>query len=473
VPLVTLPVRVVAAGYCVAVTIGTDEPGADGPTAVPSEAVPLADGSLRLMIRWIPVGMVLMSLVLIAAIGRLALLFVSAWIVVPVSVLLGAGYLALVRGQLWRAIRIGRAPAPYLELTTDQLVVHQLALFAAAIPIPRHLVKAVCVDTSGRTYWWTDRRRFPITEPGDPHDAPTVGWLYSYRGDAALPTVTSNAQTPNLVVLLSEPHSLPADKGPAIDLNSLREDDTAHGADLAGAGSMVSGFFAVVRDPAGARVAFDRWGVLRPRLTTVDLSTAGVPFVATGRTGGLDVAEPMVRYMVRLVELLMLAVLTIVAGAVVNLGVEVGPLIWFCYEVPATALFGRTAIGWLFRIRIITTSSGRARLGLGRAVRRWLLVAVNGFFVISTQPFEVGNVLGRLAPRLDLRHGVGAGTVMVTEDEYQRLRRRPTNERVEAIHQAVRAARATDPHISRRASLVVCAILLAIVAGCISLAVVL
>jgi hypothetical protein len=163
--------------------------------------------------------------------------------------------------------------------------------------------------------------------------------------------------------------------------------------------------------------------------------------------------------------------LTIGASVVFGVGPEIGPLIWFCYEVPATALFGRTVVGWLFRIRIITTSSGRVRLGLGRAVCRWLLVGVNGFFVAGAQLFEVGNVLGRLAPRLDLQHGVGAGTVVVTEDEYRRLRRRPTHERVEAIDRAVRAARAFDPGISRRASLVVCAILLAIVAGALTLAI--
>jgi hypothetical protein len=59
------------------VGVGTGEADAEGRTAVLGEAVPLADASLRLMIRWIPVGMVLMALVLIAAIGRLALVFVA------------------------------------------------------------------------------------------------------------------------------------------------------------------------------------------------------------------------------------------------------------------------------------------------------------------------------------------------------------------------------------------------------------
>jgi hypothetical protein len=96
-------------------------------------------------------------------------------------------------------------------------------------------------------------------------------------------------------------------------------------------------------------------------------------------------------------------------------------LLWFLLEVPSRALTGRTLGKSLLGLRVVRTEDGSARLGVPRAVARWLLRIVNGVIGSPASRLAEGDALGRVAPSLSLFNGVGAGTLVVAEGEFQRL----------------------------------------------------
>ena len=107
--------------------------------------------------------------------------------------------------------------------------------------------------------------------------------------------------------------------------------------------------------------------------------------------------------------------------------------------------------------RAVRVEDGRARLGLGRALARSLLRLLNGLVG--------GKVLGHVAPKLNLTDGVGAGTVLVPDGEYRRLRTLPAVERERALTDTVLTIQTLEPTGSRRAAWATLTVALMIGAG--------
>jgi hypothetical protein len=328
------------------------------------------------------------------------------WSLVPGTV--GTGLL------IWWGVRLGRGSmargrgvGPHLVLTGRTLEIREPST-VTVVPLDR--VRVVAVDQPPRPQRRADRVRFPVG---------SAGWL-SCPDESALPGVDFGLpRAPNLAVILTRP----------IRLESAARD--------------ALGFAAAMRDADAVRAAFAARRVPVRPLEPADLDgvtdLARLP-VRPVVPGGLREVRDEDRIRARLVDGLAILVLFFVFAAVLAPagrnqlpGVVAAFLLsWFLYEVPATALTGQTAGKALLGLRVVRVEDGRARVGPVRATARWLLRMVNGLIAAPAGRLAHGDALGRLAPRLSLIDGVGAGTLVVADGEYRRLRALPSPERREA-----------------------------------------
>ena len=127
-------------------------------------------------------------------------------------------------------------------------------------------------------------------------------------------------------------------------------------------------------------------------------------------------------------------------------------LVWFLLEVPLTAWSGLTVGKHLLGLRVVRLDNGSQRVGLPRATARWLLRIVNGTIGAWAERFTKGDSLGRVASSLSLYSGVGAGTLVVAEGEFRRLRTMTLDERRRAIRETVDEIEAEPSTVSSRAA---------------------
>jgi hypothetical protein len=355
-------------------------------------------------------------------------LFDAPWLSLAPGV---AGTVAVVRwgSRLTRVSRSEARAVPHLVVTADGLEVWH-ARDAGPARIPLSAIRVVTIDQPAGRQRRADRVRFPVGGT----DGRPVGWLYC-RDKAALPTISFGFEkTPNLAVVFSRPTRIGA------------------------------GLLAAVTDPAAARATFAGRVPVRP-IEEADLggvcSPTALPVRRHGRYGLREVrSEDRVRarifdaFAIEVLFFLLAAWLAPPPGhnqlpAVVSAFV----LAWFLYEVPLTALIGQTPGKLLLGLRVVPVEDGSARIGLGRATARSLLRFLNGL----AGPFNnlaEGDALGRVAPRLSLINGVGAGTLVVTDGEYRRLRSEMSAaEREQALTTTLLEIEALEPTASPRAGI--------------------
>jgi uncharacterized RDD family membrane protein YckC len=347
---------------------------------------------------------------------------------------LGPGLL-LTGGVIWWGVRLGRIglaqsreAAPYLIVTSDEVQVWNASVPGVA-RLPRDAIRAVAVDAPARRQRRANRVRFAV---GD------SGWLYC-PDDAALPTISYGAfdRTPNLAVLFRT--AVPISAG----------------------GVAVRGFLTTLTDPNAARAAFGPW--LRP-FDLNDVHGLTLPVRRLGRYGVREV-RPEDRVRARLFDAYAMLALFIALGAwLAQPGGNQLPalaaaalLAWMLYDVAPSAVSGQTLGKTLLGLRAVRADDGSARLGLGRAFARSLLRLLNGLLG--------GKVLGHVAPKLDLTDGVGAGTLLVADGEYRRLRALPAIERERALTDTALTIQTLEPMGSRRAAWAMLIVVLLIGAG--------
>jgi hypothetical protein len=324
----------------------------------------------------------------------------------------------LSRGSLARA----RGDGPHLVLTGRTLEIRESST-ATVVPLDR--VRVVAVDQPARPQRRADRVRFPVG---------SHGWLSCPDG-SALPGVDIGfPRAPNLAVILAGP----------------------------GVGG-ARGFVAALRDADAARAAFAARGVPVRPLEPADLDGVTTTDALPVRRipGGLREVRDEDRLRARLFDGLAILVLFLAFAAVLAPpgrnqipGVVAAFLLsWFIYEVPATALTGRTLGKALLGLRVVRAEDGRARVGLGRATARWWLRMVNGFVGGPAGQLAQGDALGRVAPSLSLANGTGVGTLVVADGEYHRLRALSSPEqRAVELARTVRALDDREPTASPRAA---------------------
>jgi len=251
------------------------------------------------------------------------------------------------------------------------------------------------------------------------------GWLYC-PDEAALPTIGFGGfeRTPNVAVLF---HAA---------------------APISAGGVAVRGFLAALTDPDAARAAFGPW--LR-RLEPTDVQGLSLPVRRLGRNGVREV-RPEDRVRARVFDVYAILALFMALGAwLTQPGGNQLPTLaaaalfaWFLYEVALSAMTGQTLGKMLLGLRAVRVEDGSARLGLGRSLARSLLRLLNGLLG--------GTILGHVAPRLNLTDGVGAGTVLLADGEYRRLRTLSAVERERALTDTVLTIQTLEPIGSRRAA---------------------
>lgn len=383
--------------------------------------------------------------ILIALLWPLVLAVCWGWFDAPwLSLVPGlAGTAALIR---WGA-RIGRGslaaargPVPHLIVTADELRVWQSSP-AGVARIPMAAIRVVAIDQPSARQRRADRVRFPV-------GSGPVGWLYC-PDESALPTITYGfGRTPNLAVLFTRPMPIGSGEPP------------------------VHGFLAAVADPHAASAAFTGRVPVRT-IEPADLDGASLPVLRLGRDGLREVrSEDRIR--ARLVDgFAILVIFLLLAARLAPPGRNQVPgvtaalvLGWFLYEVPSTALTGRTFGKLLLGLRVVRAEDGGARLGLGRATARWLLRILNGLIGSPAGHLVGGDPLGRIAPRLSLIDGVGAGTIVVAEGDFRRLRSEPSaRQRERALNQTLIEIEALEPTVSGRAAWTSLLFVVVLVAG--------
>lgn len=374
----------------------------------------------------------LMALLMVVLLWPLVLVVCWGWFDAPwLSLVPGLAGTAVVVRWGWRLTRVSRAEAaavPRLVVTADELEVWNPD-GPGLVRIPLSAIRVVAIDQPTGRQRRADRVRFPATGA----DGRPVGWLYCRDGEALRTVSFGFAKTPNLAVVLDRPTRT-------------------------GAGLLVA-----VTDPDAARAAFTGRVPVRP-LKEADLDGVGAPDALPvrrhGRHGLREVrSEDRIR--ARIFDAVAIEVLFFLLAAwlapprghnQLPAVVAAFTLAWFLYEVPLTALTGQTLGKLLLGLRVVRVEDGNARVGLGRAAARALLRLLNGL----AGPFNSlagGDVLGRIAPGLSLVNGVGAGTVVVTDGEYHRLRSRlSAEERERALTDTVLDIETLEPTASRRAA---------------------
>jgi uncharacterized RDD family membrane protein YckC len=126
--------------------------------------------------------------------------------------------------------------------------------------------------------------------------------------------------------------------------------------------------------------------------------------------------------------------------------------LWFLWEVPLMATWGRTPTKMLFRTRVVDEYDASSSLGLRRASARWLLLMLNlPFAFLATR--LTGDVLWALKRELSLEKGLAAGTIEVSEAEFRRLREMVPEERTRLLRETAYIIRQTEPEMSRNVAI--------------------
>lgn len=325
------------------------------------------------------------------------------------------------------SLRMARQPRPHLLVAGDEIAVQQVAEPGdplGSLRLPRSAVDVVVVDAPTVRQRRADRVRFPVYF-GGPTQAELAGWLY-YPNECPIPALglpLGSGRAPNLLVLTNR---------------------TVRGS-----------FTAELADPDTADVIFDSWPVRRQvQFSDVErfLQNGSLPVFRHGEHGLREVRFPD-RYLARVIDgvllvlLLMLVVLRFVPLTVGNVIVSFF-VTWFLLEVPLTAWSGMTVGKFLLGLRVVRIDNGSERVGLSRATTRWSLRIVNGVFANFTHE----DSLGRVAPSLSLVDGIGAGTLVVADGEFRRMRAMTPDERGRAIRETVTAIEAEPPTVSARAA---------------------
>jgi hypothetical protein len=373
---------------------------------------------------------------------------------------LGMPWLSLAIGLACTAVvirwgaRIGRGSlerarsTPYLVITASELLVGHAAGPSLA-RIPLGAIAVVAIDAPPGRQRRADRVRFPV---GVSAESP-VGWLYCRDKSRLFPAGLGFEKTPNVAIVFRRPMAL----GP----------DTV--------AKTVPGFLVAVTDPHAARAAFTGRVPVRP-LVAADLdgicSVGSLPVRRLGRHGLREVCvEDRIRAMV--FDVYAIAAFWLLALWLASPALNQGlgliaslALAWFLYEVPSTALAGQTLGKYLLGLRVVRIENGSARLGLRRATARALLRLLNGTAGAWAFKFAHADALGRLAPGLSLLDGIGAGTLEVTDGEYQRMRSGMTaRQRERALTETMIEIEHSEPATATRRAAWISLLLILLLAG--------